>query len=216
MPYDGSGNYSLPDGYLAVSGEDILPENHNPPLEDIGSALSQILLASGVRALTGNLSAGNNKITNLGTPTGDSDAARLQDIAPKIFIVNKGGTNQSVEDGDKITFTNAVNNDDSLFDTGDSQFIPDNGKIAIISATVALPSVDGSDVQITLYKNNSAYQTFFVADTVDFDITSAIIVAFVVGNGTDYYDIRFTSSTAGAYTCYGASTRTVFQGIQFP
>ena len=37
MPRDGNSVYSLPVGYLAVVGEDILPTNHNPPLEDLAA-----------------------------------------------------------------------------------------------------------------------------------------------------------------------------------
>lgn len=40
MPRDSSGVYTLPDGYEAVTGETIQPSQHNPPLEDIASALT--------------------------------------------------------------------------------------------------------------------------------------------------------------------------------
>lgn len=47
MPRDTGGNYSLPSGYLAVSGQTILPSQHNPPLEDIASALTASLPRDG-------------------------------------------------------------------------------------------------------------------------------------------------------------------------
>lgn len=47
MPRDSSGVYSLPDGYLAVTGETIQPSQHNPPLEDIASALTGSLPRNG-------------------------------------------------------------------------------------------------------------------------------------------------------------------------
>lgn len=40
MPRDSSGIYTLPDGYLATTGEVIQPSQHNPPLEDIAAALT--------------------------------------------------------------------------------------------------------------------------------------------------------------------------------
>jgi len=40
MPRDSSGVFTLVDGYLAVTGEVIQPSQHNPPLEDIASALT--------------------------------------------------------------------------------------------------------------------------------------------------------------------------------
>lgn len=55
MPSDGAGVYSLPTGYLAVTGQPVVPSNHNPPLEDIRDALTARLMRSGVNAMTGKL-----------------------------------------------------------------------------------------------------------------------------------------------------------------
>lgn len=68
MPYDGSGNFSLVSGYLAATGGTILASQHNPPLEDIASALSSVLLRSGVAPMTGDLEFGTNAAAwNTGT-----------------------------------------------------------------------------------------------------------------------------------------------------
>ena len=40
MPRDGSGIYSLPAGYLAVTGEVITAAQHNTPLEDVATGLT--------------------------------------------------------------------------------------------------------------------------------------------------------------------------------
>jgi microcystin-dependent protein len=53
MPSDNAGNYSLPIGYLAVPGTTIQPSQHNPPLEDIATALSARLSRSGVAPMSG-------------------------------------------------------------------------------------------------------------------------------------------------------------------
>lgn len=55
MPSDANGVYTLPDGYLAVTGETILASQHNPPLEDLASSMTQRLMASGAKPLTGPL-----------------------------------------------------------------------------------------------------------------------------------------------------------------
>lgn len=55
MPSDSNGNYSLPTGYLATTGDNIETSQHNPPLEDIGSALTARLMRSGVAPMTGPL-----------------------------------------------------------------------------------------------------------------------------------------------------------------
>ncbi len=77
MPFDANGNYSLPLGYRAVAGELILPSNHNPPLEDIGSALSNVLVRDGRATATGNWNMGGNRITNLGEGSNPNDAATV-------------------------------------------------------------------------------------------------------------------------------------------
>lgn len=53
MPYDSQGVYSLPTGYLAVTGETIQASQHNPPLEDIAAALNSALLRTGVAPMNG-------------------------------------------------------------------------------------------------------------------------------------------------------------------
>jgi hypothetical protein len=46
---------------------------------------TQYILADGTRAFTGDQSMGGNRLTNLGTPTANTDAARLQDIGPGFY-----------------------------------------------------------------------------------------------------------------------------------
>ncbi len=92
MPTDGSGNYTLPSGYEAVTGEDILPSNHNPPLEDIESALTERVMADGRKAMTGNLNMGSNRIINVTTPSGGNDAANKAYVDTAIAAIEVGPT----------------------------------------------------------------------------------------------------------------------------
>lgn len=48
-----NGVYSLPSGYLAVTGATIQASQHNPPLEDIAAALTGRLSRDGTAAMTG-------------------------------------------------------------------------------------------------------------------------------------------------------------------
>ncbi|WOH58530.1 tail fiber protein [Bradyrhizobium sp. BWC-3-1] len=48
-----NGVYSLPSGYLAVTGTTIQASQHNPPLEDIAAALTARLSRDGTAAMTG-------------------------------------------------------------------------------------------------------------------------------------------------------------------
>jgi hypothetical protein len=50
-----NGVYSLPVGYLAVTGATIQASQHNPPLEDIAAALTLRLSRDGTAPMTGAL-----------------------------------------------------------------------------------------------------------------------------------------------------------------
>ena len=77
MPRNPSGVYSLPASYLAVAGDTIRTEQHNPPFEDVAQALTDSLPRSGVAPMTGNLAMGAKKITGLAAGTNASDALRF-------------------------------------------------------------------------------------------------------------------------------------------
>ncbi len=75
-----SGVYSLPPGYLAVSGQDIKASQHNPPLEDIAAALTGRLPRDGSAPMQANLPMNGKKVTGLGAGTSDSDAVRRDQV----------------------------------------------------------------------------------------------------------------------------------------
>lgn len=52
MPRDSNGIYTLPNGYLAVAGQTIQPSQHNPPLEDVATALTNSLPRDGTAPMT--------------------------------------------------------------------------------------------------------------------------------------------------------------------
>jgi len=58
-----NGVYSLPTGYLAVTGATILASQHNPPLEDIAAALTLRLSRDGTAAMTGALQFSPGTVT---------------------------------------------------------------------------------------------------------------------------------------------------------
>jgi hypothetical protein len=71
MPRDGSGNYSLPAGYYVNLGDDVLPSQHNPPLEDVAQGLTGSLARSGAGGMLGSLSMGGFSLTNVAALSGD-------------------------------------------------------------------------------------------------------------------------------------------------
>lgn len=73
MARDSNGNYSLPSGYKATPGETILASQHNPPLEDLASAMTGSLPRDGSAPMGGSLrtvtgSAGSPAIYPNGNP----------------------------------------------------------------------------------------------------------------------------------------------------
>ena len=75
-----SGIYSLPPGYLAVPGQTIRADQHNPPLADLAAAMSDSLPRDGSAPMTGNLPMNGQKITGLGAGTSASDAVRRDQV----------------------------------------------------------------------------------------------------------------------------------------
>lgn len=69
MPIDGSGNYSLPGGYLATTGTTILTTQHNPIFEDVAAALTACVKLNGAGAMTGRLTLSADPLTSLQAAT---------------------------------------------------------------------------------------------------------------------------------------------------
>lgn len=90
MPFDSNGNFSLVPGYLAVSGQTILPSQHNPPLQDIGASLSQLILRSGVAPFSGNQSLAGFKMTNAADGSADGDYVTMSQLNAVIASVTAG------------------------------------------------------------------------------------------------------------------------------
>lgn len=84
MPRDVNGNYSLPPGYQAVTGETILASQHNPPLEDIAASLTGSLARSGAASMLGALAMGGFRITGLANASADQDAVTLAQVVSLI------------------------------------------------------------------------------------------------------------------------------------
>lgn len=75
MPRDSNGNYSLPPGYIAVTGQTVQASQHNPPLEDLASSMTGSLPRNGSAPMTGALSMGGFRATNLAAGVNSTDAA---------------------------------------------------------------------------------------------------------------------------------------------
>lgn len=84
MPTDANGVYSLPPGYLATDGNTIQASQHNPPLEDIASAITSRLPRNGNAAMVGPL--------KLADGTSSAPALTLASNTTVGIFKNAGGT----------------------------------------------------------------------------------------------------------------------------
>lgn len=91
MPSDANGVYSLPNGYEAVTGETIQASQHNPPLEDLASAMSQRLMRSGVAPMTGALKVTDGSVGSPAIKFNSDGTTGLYKTANG-FGVSVGGT----------------------------------------------------------------------------------------------------------------------------
>lgn len=82
MPYNPGGLFSLVASYFAVPGATIRTEQHNPPLEDIASALSNVLVRDGRAPMTGPLNMNGQVINNVAVGSTPTSVATLAQATP--------------------------------------------------------------------------------------------------------------------------------------
>lgn len=114
MPLSPSGIYTLPNGYLAVTGQDILPSNHNPPLEDIGSVLSQAFYRTGVAPMLADLNFNTFKGVGLANGTVNSDAVNLSQLNGIVAATGSNKIKLAATTNNGVTiqyFTQVINTD---------------------------------------------------------------------------------------------------------
>lgn len=80
MPRDSNSNFKLIQSYLAVTGQPITVPQHNPPLEDIATAITGSLARNGTGPMLANLPMGGFKLTGLATGTDATDAATVGQV----------------------------------------------------------------------------------------------------------------------------------------
>lgn len=80
MPFNPSGIFTLPAGYLAVPGQTIHASQHNPPLEDIAAGLSLALLRDGRAPMVADLSFNGHRATGAGDAQNPQDYVTLSQV----------------------------------------------------------------------------------------------------------------------------------------
>lgn len=199
MPRDGSGNYSLVSGYFVNIGDDVLPSQHNPVLEDIAQALTNSLARTGAGAMTGTLSMGNNPISNVSAITGAAIMATgdLQKATSgKLITTSKVWEDAESVDLDNLTGTVAL--DFSTF-LGLAHGVV-TGNITLDAVTNAKP---GQTVVLDLAQDGTGTRTIAYNDTywlapngeIEWDDTASarnLLICTVLQDGM----VALTSATA--------------------
>lgn len=95
MPRDSNGNYSLPNGTLATTGQTITVSQHNPAMQDIASSLTGSLPRNGSAPMGANLPMSGYKITGMADGTAATDAAtygQVLNICPVGSLMDYAGS----------------------------------------------------------------------------------------------------------------------------
>lgn len=95
IPRNVNGEYTLPSGYLAVTGETVKASQHNPPLEDLAAGVTGSVARNGSGQWTGDMNAGGYRLTGLANGTQDQDAAtvsQLNSSLPAGVVVDFSGS----------------------------------------------------------------------------------------------------------------------------
>lgn len=96
MPRDSQGQYSLPTGYRAVTGQTIQATQHNPPLEDLAQAMTGSLPRNGSAPMLADIPMGGYRGTGAADGIDPSDfatIAQLRNAVPPGVVLNFAGLN---------------------------------------------------------------------------------------------------------------------------
>lgn len=81
MPRANDGAYDLPAGSLVAVGEDIVPSQHNPPLQDLAQAMSDSLSRDGRGGMRANLQGGGFRGVNFAAGVQGTDLVIMSQLA---------------------------------------------------------------------------------------------------------------------------------------
>ncbi len=104
MPLDSNGIYSLPTGYFVRNGDTVSPSQHNPPLEDIASAISQMMPKDGRAPATGAMTFSAGTESNPGVRFQGSTGTGFYMPEPGVVSFSSSGTTSVTFSSDGISF----------------------------------------------------------------------------------------------------------------
>lgn len=107
MPTNSSGVFTLPTSTWVETGDTVLPEQHNPPLQDLQQGMTDRLMRDGRAPMTGNLAMGGKRITGLAAGTADTDAVNKGQLGSVLSDASLVKTTGAQTIGGQKTFTSA-------------------------------------------------------------------------------------------------------------
>jgi hypothetical protein len=191
MPRDSGGIYSLPVGYLAISGETILPSQHNPPLEDIAAALTASLPRNGAAPMTGNLAMGGNKLTGLAEGTNPNDAVRLGQLDALLGT----GPDQVPTNGETGSLIPSADSTRTLGDPTKA-FSESHTNKVLTNTFEHRATGDSVPAQYLVHGSAKAWANLNGTGTIA--LRDSLNVSSVVDNGVGQYQYNLTNAMAGA------------------
>lgn len=81
MPRSNDGSFNLPAGSLVAVGEDIVPSQHNPPLQDLAQAIADSLSRDGRGGMRANLQGGGFRGVNFAAGIQPTDLVIMSQLA---------------------------------------------------------------------------------------------------------------------------------------
>lgn len=156
MPLSPSGVYTLPVGYLAITGQDILPSQHNPPLEDIANVLSEAFYRTGVTPMLANLNMNTFKMINLAAGTNATDAVNYSQLLGAIISSVGGRTLQFPLDGILIQWNSTALTTDS----GGGGLITFQTAFSVAPVVLGLTNGDSDSFGSSVSLNNTTTTNF--------------------------------------------------------
>lgn len=144
MSFDGNGNYTVPTGTAAVSGEVIDSAKYNTLLTDLQTALTKCLLRDGQGAALSAIPMGGFKITGLAAATAAGDALRYEQLTDVL------GLTQNAQSGNyTLVLTDAGKHVYSANAGAQTVTVPTNAAVAFPLGT-AITLVNNGTTAITL------------------------------------------------------------------
>lgn len=181
--------------YVFASGGDV---TINPNLDETVNGLATLVVPMGASGVL-SVYNGNFRFEFYGS----SGRSR--------FLADKNGVGQTVRD-EKITFTNEVEDTAGIFDPTNSRVTPKAGEVMILHASITAP-LSENNWEVVLYKNGARFRSFMNGPLGGTGFKSGSVLAIVVGNGTDYYEVFLeTTLTVGGFTVFGDPVQTWFEG----